>query len=320
MLPPEVRNIVKLAGPKNRQHYVFQRYLRAWETDGTVWVRLHSERKVVPATTRSVAFEEHFYKLQPVTEEDLALIRLLLLDTAPDYVKERCETLIHNMTIPLAIKLAIDPANPELKEILAWLDEHIINAQENLHCDVEEALVPALASMLDGKIEFYSDKDSAQEFLHAICFQYMRTKKMREGIEAIGPTPVPGSDMKRCSTLYMLISAMVFADSLYRRRDQFKIVLLDNETAIPFITGDQPVINVHATGSKAPPERLELYYPLSPKRAMMLLELATQQPTALNINDVQRLNELILWNSHELAFSNSREYLGGLRLSGSSEL
>ena len=117
MLPREIRDIVKLAGPKKRQHYVWQRYLRAWETDGKVWVRLHREKKVVPATPRSVASEKHFYKLQPVTEEDLALIRLLLIDTAPDYVKERCETLIHNMTVPLAIKLAIDPANPELKEI-----------------------------------------------------------------------------------------------------------------------------------------------------------------------------------------------------------
>ena len=62
----------------------------------------------------------------------------------------------------------------------------------------------------------------------------------------------------------MLISTMRFAHSLYRRRDQFKIVLLANETAIPFITGDQPIINVHATGSEVP-ERPELFYHLSPK-------------------------------------------------------
>ena len=47
-------------------------------------------------------------------EEDLALIRLLLLDTAPNYVKERCETLIDNMTIPIAIIMAIDPATQSL--------------------------------------------------------------------------------------------------------------------------------------------------------------------------------------------------------------
>lgn len=320
MLPPEIAKIVKLRGPKNRQHYVFQRYLKAWETDGKVWVLRHREKKVFHAATRNIAVENHFYKLQPVTEEDLALIRLLLLDSAPDYVKERCETLIHNMTVPMAIKMAVDPENPELIEISAWLEERIINAQEDLHCDVEEGLVPAIDGMLDGKTEFYREKDSAQEFIHAICFQYMRTKKMREGMEAIGPAPVPGSDMKRCSTLYMLIATMRFADSLYRRRDQFKIVLLDNETAIPFITGDQPIINVHATSSEALPERLELFYPLSPRRAMTLLELSRERSTALSINEVQEFNELILWNSYEQVFSNSRQYLDGLRMDGSSEL
>lgn len=108
MIPPEIAAIVKLAGPKHRQHYVFQHYLKAWETDGKVWARRHREKKVFHPTTRNVAVEKHFYKLQPVAEEDLALIRLLLLDTAPDYVKERCETLIHNMTVPMAIKRAID--------------------------------------------------------------------------------------------------------------------------------------------------------------------------------------------------------------------
>ena len=87
----------------------------------------------------------------------------------------------------------------------------------------------------------------------------------------------------------MLISAMRFADSLYRRRDQFKLVLLDNETGVPFITGDQPIINVHAAGSEAPPERL--FYPLSPKRAMMLLELAAERSTALSINEVERFKD-----------------------------
>ena len=113
------------------------------------------------------------------------------------------------MTVPMAIKMAIDPANPELEEISASLSKHIINAQENLHCDVEEGLVPALDGMLDGKIDFYRENDSAQEFIHAICFQYMRTKKMREGMEAIVPAPVPGSDMKMCSTLYGSVAEFV---------------------------------------------------------------------------------------------------------------
>jgi hypothetical protein len=80
---------------------------------------------------------------------------------------------------------------------------------------------------------------------------------------------------------------MLVADSLYRARNKYNIVLLDNETAIPFVTGDQPIINVHATfGSGVPPEKLELFYPLSPKRAMAMFESTTERSTVLCINEV----------------------------------
>jgi len=181
-----------------------------------------------------------------------------MLQNAPAHVKERCELLIYNFTVPLTVKNLLDLSKPDVAEISAWLDEQIINAEENFHCDIENALMPALDEMLAGKTAFYSDKESSQEFLHAICVQYMRTKKMRDRFAQITTAPVPGADMKRCGNLFTLAAAMRVADSLYQDREKFKIVLLDNDTASPFITGDQPVINIHATyGSGAPPERLE---------------------------------------------------------------
>lgn len=117
MLPPELVRIVKLTGKKKRQHYVFQRYLSAWATDGSLWVRRHDGDKIFRAKTENVAVESYYYKLQSVTDEDVALVRLLLLERVPFYVKERCELLIHNLTVPLLLKEAIDPANPNLNVI-----------------------------------------------------------------------------------------------------------------------------------------------------------------------------------------------------------
>jgi hypothetical protein len=188
MFPPEIADMLKLAGKKPRQHYVFQRYLKAWVTDGNVWVRRHGNR-AFPTTTSSVAVEKHFYRLQPVTAEDLTLIRRLLLDNAPIHVRERCELLIHNFTVPLALKRILDPAEPHFEELSAWLDERIINAEEDLHCDVECGLIPALDDMLNGKTDFYFESGPAQEFIHAICIQYMRTKKMREAFAAMRERP-----------------------------------------------------------------------------------------------------------------------------------
>ena len=42
---------------------------------------------------------------------------------------------------------------------------------------------------------------------------------------------------------------------------------------MPFVTADQPVINLAANPTNnEPPDKFDLYYPLSPTKAMLLLE------------------------------------------------
>ena len=67
------------------------------------------------------------------------------------------------------------------------------------------------------------------------------------------------------------IDASHMALSLFSDR-KFKIFLLDNKTSIPFITGDQPVLNTYAAktfGSEIP-DKTEFYYPLSPTIAILI--------------------------------------------------
>ena len=95
---------------------------------------------------------------------------------------------------------------------------------------------------------------------------------------------IAGSDMDRVLGLYTLISAMWIADSLYEERSKCRLVLLNNQTDIPFITGDQPIINLHATFGEIAPESLEFYYLISPTRAMVLVTAATNvQPGSTEI-------------------------------------
>jgi hypothetical protein len=57
MLPPEIAKLVKLAGHKKRQHYVFQHYLKPWATGGNLWARRHGTAIAFPAHTTKVAVE-----------------------------------------------------------------------------------------------------------------------------------------------------------------------------------------------------------------------------------------------------------------------
>jgi hypothetical protein len=61
--------------------------------------------------------------------------------------------------------------------------------------------------------------------------------------------------------------------NLYVERQNHSTRLLENKTDVPFVAGDQPVINI-SSGPKdtTPPVKFELYYPLSPSKAMLLLE------------------------------------------------
>ena len=60
---------------------------------------------------------------------------------------------------------------------------------------------------------------------------------------------------------------------LFIQRDKIHCILLKNTTSIPFITGDQPVINTYAIREPMKfleKNELELYYPIKPNLSLLL--------------------------------------------------
>jgi hypothetical protein len=248
--------------------------------------------------------QKYFYELQELTEADVTLVRNTLLATANDFVRNLAESLMECFTLPHTIQSRFESMSALPPQASQWIKEQIVNGEENYHCIIEHGLIPALDDMLEGNTSFYSDPKACYEFLYAVCVQYFRTKKMRAAIGRVN-SPLPGSDMNRVRGLFTLISAMKVADSLFQERAEHRIVILKNETAVPFITGDQPIINLHATHGQGIPQELEFYYPLSPARAMMLVRIGTDVAEFVDVDRVNTLNELIVKNSHEQVFSNS---------------
>ena len=70
-----------------------------------------------------------------------------------------------------------------------------------------------------------------------------------------------------CAQIY----GQTLGHSLYLRSDEYRNLILENEAGQSFITGDQPVLNLLAP-EEGVPQELALYYPLSPRRAFLLLE------------------------------------------------
>ena len=63
----------------------------------------------------------------------------------------------------------------------------------------------------------------------------------------------------------MQILAVNMGLNLWLERSDSDIVLLQNDSDVPFITADQPIINLAANPTETePPTDWDLYYPLSP--------------------------------------------------------
>jgi dethiobiotin synthetase len=95
----------------------------------------------------------------------------------------------------------------------------------------------------------------------------------------------------------------------------FKMLLILNRSKVPFITGDQPVINTfnRSKYSKELVEKLEFYYPVSPNIAILITdrqEYIDIDSLYLDESDmIHKYNSLIIEASHEQIYSNSEEIL-----------
>jgi hypothetical protein len=134
---------------------------------------------------------------------------------------------------------------------------------------------------------------------------------MREGMSKITEYE-PGHDSRRTANIFTHILATNVSAGLFLERKQYKIRFIENNTASPFIAGDQPVINmltIHGT------DDLELFYPLSPRLALILTKDIVKFPNRERIAsqfEVERYNYAIYNKSEDQIYSNDARYLSSL--------
>jgi hypothetical protein len=134
---------------------------------------------------------------------------------------------------------------------------------------------------------------------------------MRQGFSGAG-TWVGGHDPRRTSAILGHIYATNIGAAFVRERKAYRIVFLKNETAVPFITGDQPVIN---TLDPKKTDAVALYYPLSPMLAMVLAKNTVKFPDRtrrVTSLEVEAYNHAIYSMSEDQVYSNDEAYLGSL--------
>ena len=84
-----------------------------------------------------------------------------------------------------------------------------------------------------------------------------------------------------------------------------------SETDLPFITSDQPVINIKAEVGEKVPEELVLYYPLSPKVAV-IINGGKGEKRIEKKHEIDKYNKMIFDHSFEYVIADRKEVLEGM--------
>ncbi|OWV19812.1 hypothetical protein B7990_01160 [Fibrobacter sp. UWB4] len=266
-----------------KQHYVWEFYLKAWCFEGNkIWCNRNGN--IFNTSTENIAQERRFYEITPLTNDEIGLIEAGI-NTMP---KENRNIL--NLKLRNLIEYSLHSDNTRK------------NALECEYADMEQRTVSILQSIRKGSIDVLDNQYDKNIFSIFLGMQYTRTPKCRNG--KINCLP---EGLFQISDNFMFYwNYVFFSDAIGSWISSAKVSLLKNKTNIPFITGDQPVINIKSEYDNTPAKEIQLYYPISPKLALLFDEKELFE-NPISVDDVLFYNEKIKQASETLIIGNKKE-------------
>jgi hypothetical protein len=256
---------------------------------------------------RNLGAENYFYKLHPISEDELAFLGLFINDS-PEGLRPHHERIVSLLAAPHEIKRQIELGHLDGAD-LEEIERAIVELNETLHTQTEETFRTYLRAMRSGDLSYLDDAREASAFYHSLSVQYARTNHLKLA-RIIMPPERMELYRKVANPLIHIISANVGL-SLYSDRKRHRVILIDNNTPTPFITADQPIINIATDPTDTePPERFELYYPISPTKAMLLVDSTSENvPDIVSLIYVQQMNLRMAAHSYRQLYASEREVL-----------
>lgn len=288
-----------------KQHYVQRAYLKKWQNNSnkkTLWTYIISEDKISNCGLTSVAQESRFYRLCKLTSEEFRTCETLLSDLN---LNNNEFGMLCVSVLKAFYYISFSSESEEDKNHIAN------NIFEKLNTSIE-----ALGKTLLG-LKSIRDFDSGQNLYNTvfyICSQYFRTKKMKENIILGYKNNRYLSALTQKAFPFIELSFALALTRGIMHDSNIKYVLLNNSSEIDFITSDQPAINLlqDIVDSNGNVKDLDLYYPLSPKSALLI----TKKPNYnkfdeqnINEEDVMEYNSAIVKNAFNFIFATKQTQL-----------
>lgn len=343
---------------KNRQHYVFQEYLRNWsDKKGKIWVCNIKEKRTFPASTLDVLNKRRMYEIQDLNEDEKAFFEIIMtVFKLNNLDKSEMRNHIDTYLLPYRNQEFVDclkrvnpipathPLNAEItkdfEKLESIIKEQKANTEEDFYGDYEGDGSKWINSIINGNTEFYYDGDSKnlqseggiylpihmqrEEFLNFLCIQYFRTIGMRNNLKKnivnmidvtreFSEYKFNRDNIRPESILPHMIWLLQAKCSAALSGQGANMQVIRNDTSLPFITSDQPIINMKAKVADVAPKEFVLYYPLSPQVAIIINGPDSHREKRIDKKmEVNELNHMILEHSYEYVVGNIQNVLEGL--------
>ena len=268
-------------------------------------------KNVFQTSLENVANIRDFYHLNYLNADDVNLIKKIIAFSPAD-THELHSIYLKLFTQIFDIKKTLISKGRFTGDLKTKIEERINNTEEDIHQAVEKMGFKFLDLIQKENIEFIKNSKDLINFIHYLTIQKLRTNKIEANINRI-PGEFQNSSIKRIWKILKHILATNINYTIFLEKEKYSLVLLNNRSAIPLITSDQPVINTLAIDNE-PPINLNLYYPVSPKVAIVFsdqIEYKDKKNIELKESDVIRYNEMIFKKSHEQVYSNDKSTLLG---------
>ncbi len=300
---------------KKSQHFVWRMYLQNWAYNGSLIYRLKNN-KIKDRRPLKCACQKYFYRLDEITQSDLNLLFQLYVNGMELVAKEHAIKILNVFSALIHDRDALLSIAPKNNDVSHDLETLYINIEEDYHSRIENDSIRFLESLGEEKTDFFTDSISNAEFNLYLTTQYFRTKNIQEAyLRRAARFPQYGESLSRSWSVLRFIFAHNMAMGLSNKLNSTYLLLLQNKSDVPFITGDQPVINTKASYHSSTndlPEELVLYYPISPTIAVLIdpqRNKYSAEKHQVTKAEATFYNNLIAGASHQELFAQDKSHL-----------
>lgn len=273
---------------KKRQHYIWRHYLSSWTSNDQIWCK--REGKCFNTSLENIGQKRFFYKAERLNLLERKIVENFIFKRHPSSYESSLST------------LNIYDLSSEGDDVTQK------TSIEEYHTLIEHTAIDIMATLRLKDMSWLKCKQSKINFSRFLGVQYSRTNRnhsiMSEGsLLAIKKFPQCKDkfDPAKVAKVFAMLMGDFIGNWIYSSA-QFS--LIENNTGIDFITGDQPIFNLDmkGRGEFEEPEKFNLYYPLSPELALLISkEIPSNKEVSLK--EVEEYNDFIERSSYEQLYS-----------------